>query len=393
MPAKKHPFVVMLLTPLCILLALTTSVRSPAQEQDDARRQRPELIEFDAPGAGTISSPVCAPNCGTYAIGMNDEGAITGSYTDAEIVPHGFLRAPNGHIISFDAPGAGLGAGLDEGTSPFSINDLGLITGQFQDPSYLIHGFVRYPDGSFATFDAPGAVSSPVCAPFCGTWGEAINLWGEIAGYYIDANNVDHGFVRSPDGSITTFDAPGAGTGANQGTVVGEKGINRRGEVDGWYIDENNVFHGFLRAPDGTIASVDPLGSYGTILGGINAAGEIAGYYYDANYVGHGFLRAPDGTFTTFDAPGAGAEHNQFQGTLAFSVNTARMVTGIYVDAANVLHGFLRGPDGTFTTIDAPDAGTGANQGTRPEIVNQAGMIAGFYFDAGNVIHGFLRIP
>jgi len=30
--------------------------------------------------------------------------------------------------------------------------------------------------------------------------------------------NVAHGFVRAPNGVITTFDAPGAGTGAGQGT-------------------------------------------------------------------------------------------------------------------------------------------------------------------------------
>jgi hypothetical protein len=34
--------------------------------------------------------------------------------------------------------------------------------------------------------------------------------------------NVAHGFVRAPNGVITTFDAPGAGTGAGQGTFPGQ---------------------------------------------------------------------------------------------------------------------------------------------------------------------------
>jgi len=84
-----------------------------------------------------------APFCGTVAYDNNDLGVTVGFYTDTNIVPHGFLRFPNGHITSFDAPGAGLGYGLNQGTAAFAINDLGEIAGQLQDPSYVFHGFVR----------------------------------------------------------------------------------------------------------------------------------------------------------------------------------------------------------------------------------------------------------
>src|SRR5271169_3178033 len=90
--------IITLVFSLCALAALTTSVPSFGQE----------LIEFDAPGAGTVSSPECAPYCGTIPNGINDLGVIVGYYTDANIVPHGFLRTPGGKIVSFDAPGAGL---------------------------------------------------------------------------------------------------------------------------------------------------------------------------------------------------------------------------------------------------------------------------------------------
>ena len=43
--------------------------------------------------------------------------------------------------------------------------------------------------------------------------------------------------------TITTFSIPGAGTGAGQGT--GGFGINPQGTVVGSYLDDNNVFHGF----------------------------------------------------------------------------------------------------------------------------------------------------
>src|SRR5207248_3394543 len=52
------------------------------------------------------------------------------------------------------------------------------------------------------------------------------------------------------------------------------------------------------------------------------------------------------------------------QGTLSFSINPAGTITGRYSDASDVLHGFLRTPDGTITTFDAPNAGTDPCQGT-----------------------------
>ena len=51
-----------------------------------------------------------------------------------------------------------------------------------------------------------------------GTDTDGLNLEGVIPGPYVDADNVLHGYVRSPDGPIITFDAPGAGTGPGQGT-------------------------------------------------------------------------------------------------------------------------------------------------------------------------------
>ena len=64
------------------------------------------------------------------------------------------------------------------------------------------------------TFDAPGAGTGPGQ----GTIPYAINLGSTIAGFYLDASNVYHGFLRAAGGTITTFDAPGAGTGPFQGT-------------------------------------------------------------------------------------------------------------------------------------------------------------------------------
>src|ERR1017187_148107 len=44
----------------------------------------------------------------------------------------------------------------------------------------------------------------------------------------------------------------------------------------------------------------------------------------------------------------------------------------------------------TFTTFDAPGAGTDTRQGTYPYAINTGGGIAGLYIDANNFSHGFV---
>ena len=55
-------------------------------------------------------------------------------------------------------------------------------------------------ESTFITFDPPGSVE---------TIPNSMNSRGEITGYYFDGN-IFHGFLRSPHGTFTTFDFPGA---------------------------------------------------------------------------------------------------------------------------------------------------------------------------------------
>src|SRR5205809_192386 len=87
---------------------------------------------------------------------------------------------------------------------------------------------------TITTFDAPGAGTGPgqgtfVVSPLI------INRDGTIAGYYVDSALVRHGFLRDENGAFTTFDAPGAGTGAGQGTF--SYAISPTGAITGWYVD------------------------------------------------------------------------------------------------------------------------------------------------------------
>jgi len=356
----------------------TSTVTSPSRRGRD-----PKLVEFDVPGAATTSSKICKPYCGTTSESINAQGTVAGYFTDAKVVPHAFIRNRQGDVYEFDAPGAGLGPYLYEGTVADSINDRGVVAGQFEDAHLRYHGFLRYPNGTFVTVDAPGAGAKANQ----GTYVNALNDCGESAGGLYDANNVGHAFVRSAEGKITQFDPPGA--------VFSEVvGLNARGTTIGVYYDAGNTLHGFVRRADGTLATIDAPGAQagggaGTEPSGIDIEGAVSGFYFaKSDGEPHGFLRYPNESFVTFLVPGSVA-------TPVGAVNDLGALIGGYFDApaGSAPRGFERTLSGGFTRIDAPGAGTLDYQGTVPEAINDAGVIAGWWRDPSYLAHGFVRNP
>jgi hypothetical protein len=156
----------------------------------------------------------------------------------------GFVRTADGTITTFDAPGAGTSGNV--GTFPTAVNTAGVIAGYALADNDEAQGWVRGIDGSFATFQAPGAGSGG--GPY-GTYPAGINAGGNIVGWDISLSPyyVYHGFVLAPDGAIIAFEAPGAGTGIQQGARAAS--INDLGLVTGYYLDSNGDSHGFLLIP------------------------------------------------------------------------------------------------------------------------------------------------
>ncbi len=301
------------------------------------RSKKGDFTIFDAPGAGT------GPGQGTRAYATNPSGSITGFFIDPFGSAHGYVRSNRGDFTVFDAPGAGTGP-FPEGTFPFSpliINPNGAISGYYTDSDIVSHGFLRDKNGNIATFDAPGAGTDPGQ----GTFGYAISPTGAVTGYFYDSANVSHGFLRDTNGVVTTFDVPGSGTADFQGTYGG--GFTPKGDIMGNYFDSDNLSHGFILATDGTITTFDvpdagmiPDSFEGTYPFGINTSGAITGWYVDSSDVNHGFIRNKDGSFTTFDVPGAGTAPGQ--GPYPFGISPNGAVTGYSYDANNVGHGFVR---------------------------------------------------
>jgi hypothetical protein len=318
----------------------------------------------------------------TVPTSINPAGAITGHYLTTGALYHGFLRGADGAITTFEVTGGGTGSA--QGTQPTSINPAGEITGYYTDANSTSHGFLRAADGTITTFDVAGAGS----ALNQGTFAIAINATEAITGYYVDAVYRHHGFVRASNGTVTTFDGPLVFS-------ISPNSVDPAGDITGQYLDGAGA-HAFLRVSAGTIAILDVPGGASTSPlvcaypcgPAIGSDGTIAGDYQGASQQFHGFLRAPDGTFTTFDAPSAGTGSNQ--GTFALAINTAGAITGYYLDANAVSHGFLRATSGTFTALDATGAGTVSSQGTFALSINPTGAITGYYVDMANVLHGFV---
>jgi uncharacterized membrane protein len=145
-----------------------------------------------------------------------------------------------------------------------SIADNGSVTGYFENSDGVAHGFLRTPSGTLTTFDVPGATN---------TLPTGINDRGEMVGEYL-TNTGPHGFLRQPDGSITTFDVSGTGvTPANQ---TMPNGINFSGQITGCYV-ANGFTHGFVRDVDGAFKQLDAPGAESTCPAAINALGKIVG--------------------------------------------------------------------------------------------------------------------
>ncbi|MDE2460843.1 MAG: hypothetical protein KGL98_06305, partial [Gammaproteobacteria bacterium] len=383
-PNRQHPTFCRFALMLVAIAALTLVISLPTAAQNVPEHSQPVLVEFDAPGATTTVAPACSPFCGTDPYANNDWGEVTGYYTDASTTAHGFVRYPGGDLVSFDAPGAGSVPNAFQGTFASSINNFGAIAGYSQDSNNVFHGFIRSLFGVIITFDAPGAGNGA----FQGTIVTCINPQGTTAGFYIDSNSVAHGFVRSRSGVITNFDPSTSISTFTTVTPATGSCLNTAGQITGFYVDASQVGHSFLRDPQGNITSFDGPGALYTEAISINAAGKIIGFFEDSSGLGHGFVRHPDGQFTTFDGPVSGGGN-----TIPSSINNNSSISGWQFDANAVAHGFVRGRNGQFVAIDAPGAGTGPVDGTFPTMINASGAVTGIWADNNSLAHGFVWYP
>jgi hypothetical protein len=140
------------------------------------------------------------------AISVNDSGAIVGSYTPDGGTYVSVLIVGGKHTVIQNGTYATFATG---------INSSGEIVGTYENE--VFNGFTDV-NGTFTTIQVPGAA---------GTYPQAINDSGVIAGFYGDAQGETHGFVLN-NGQYTTVDYPGA-------TYTQIFGIDDAGDLTGFY--------------------------------------------------------------------------------------------------------------------------------------------------------------
>jgi uncharacterized membrane protein len=274
----------------------------------------PVYTTLDVPFPGAVESG---------AAGITNSRVITGGYTLADGLVHGFVRDASGIHTSFDVPGVRTEPpfpGVNMGTVPGNINDAGAIVGYWNENGPIDgneHSFLRDPSGVITTFDVAGSV---------GTQAFGINSSGDIAGYWWDGSGSIESFLRDSSGTITTFSVPGA-------FVTLASDIDDSGRIMGSWRTVAGPRVGFLRDPGGSYSYFD-VALPGWYPWAVNNAGFVVGTWQDSPTTIHGFVRTPGGGLRTFDFPGA-------LGTEVYGINDRGDIVGLYYDSEVIRHGFL----------------------------------------------------
>lgn len=302
--------------------------------------------------------PILGPNGDNVVVkAINNSQTVVGIDT---VLNDGVIIDASGNVTSFTAPGA-LGGSLQ----PVAINSAGEIAGVWLDQNLFSHIFFRYTDGTITSFSTEDFGLTNVS----GMQVTGLNDKGAITGYYLanapDGNFGKNGFVRSPEGDLTFFNAAGTNTApssiSNSGAITGSYGLNPE--------------HGFLRSPAGHITLFDVPGASLTEPDSINAGGFIAG-----TFNGEGFVRDHLGTITKFSVGG----HQNDGAVLNYlTMNSRREITGSWHGLAGTFHGYLRSSHGTISFFDVP-----GSTDTHVCCINDSGVIA---INASN--GAFLRLP
>jgi len=270
---------------------------------------------------------------------------------------------------------------LDDQADPtfnqlLGINNAGKIAGYFGSGAsgHPNKGYTLskpYHQHNYTNENFPGSMQTQVTA---------INNEGDTAGFWVDGNGNNFGFIEW-NGVFTSYQDPNTGT----GTVNQLLGLNAHGIAVGFYTDGNGVNHGYeVHQNTGNFTEIVPPGGNNVTAAGINDDGDVVG-----------FLTASNGNIASFLLQGTTFSEFEFPhspNTTALGVNRFDQIVGVYVDSMGKMHGFvLTHPlhHAHFQSIDDPNgAGTTTING-----LNDNGQLVGFYVDGNGNTHGFLATP
>jgi hypothetical protein len=162
-------------------------------------------------------------------LGVNDSDVAVGFYTDANGNNHGYeynVRSGRFSTVTYQ----------DASLTAAAINDRGDVAG-FYAVGGTTDAFIKFGNRTFISLAVPGASS---------TMALGVNNSDEVVGTYTvgsGSSAVMHGFTWTPQHGFSTVDDPhGLGT-----TTI--NGVNDFGQLVGFYVDANGNTDGFLAAP------------------------------------------------------------------------------------------------------------------------------------------------
>ena len=190
----------------------------------------------------------------TQALDINAFGVAVGLYADASGNLRGFRRQPNGAITLIDFPGA-------VETGAYGINSQGDVAGSYDTGDHTTSIGYLLRQGLFTSFEHPDAAPMQTLAL-------DINEVGLITGAFNDAGGNEHGFLLRGS-NFNTVDFPGA-------NFTEPWRTNIWGTTVGQYVT-NFPIHGFVLNGH-SFLSFDFPDSRNTSLRGVNERGRIVGY-------------------------------------------------------------------------------------------------------------------
>jgi probable HAF family extracellular repeat protein len=233
----------------------------------------------------------------TQVIGINDRLTTDGFYVDNSGITHGFFRTSNGKFTTVDYPGSQIATEFNQ---LLSQND------NYQAAGYYSNSIANTTPDIPYTYDEVGGVFHVIMIPGAvgGAQATGINNSGVTCGFFIDANQVNHGWIIF-NGIFMPLDVPGS-------TFTQALGLNNRGQVVGAFTDGGGQTHGFVYTiGTASFQTIDePQGVGTTIVNGINDAGKLVGFYGTAP-INTGFVATPTGTSASLNGERADAHEDR----------------------------------------------------------------------------------
>lgn len=207
----------------------------------------------------------------------------------------------------------------------------------------------------------------------------AVNNAGVIVGDYVDAKSVQHGMILNGT-KLTTVDNKECEAITGTGGIA-FFGVNSAGTAVGWCTSSKTGLDLAFSYSKGKFTTINFPKSNGTQASGVNDKGDVVGLYLDSANVQHGFSKI--GTkYTSIDVKGDTA-------TVAWGINNAGQITVYATNSAGDYDSFLL-TGKSFKNIDNPAAKGGLGTIVHTPAPTGKGDIDGTYYDSAGNEHGWL---